>query len=71
TVWSGIFLRGQVDPRVDSEMWNEVRNIQTKNKELKTKALELRRQYVELQAKVRTKLKMDRPTDASTTRESP
>jgi hypothetical protein len=45
-VWSGIFLRGQVDPRVESEIWNEVRNIQTKNKELKTKALELRRYYM-------------------------
>jgi hypothetical protein len=123
TVWSGIFLRRQVDSQVETEVWDEVRKIQSKNKELKTKALELRRywtkhtggklhleklsrhptlyhptsphlapphptshrptrtwhntsdnvwnfdfqlcrQYVELQAKVRTKLKMDRPAES-------
>ena len=36
-------MRGQIDPKVENEIWDEVRNIQTKNKELKTKALELRR----------------------------
>ena len=42
-VWSGIFLRGHVDPKIDEQVWDEVRNIQSTNKELKTKALELRR----------------------------
>lgn len=63
TVWSGIFLRGRIDPKIDEQVWDEVRNIQSRNKELKTKAVELRREYVELQAKVRSKLKMDRRTD--------
>ena len=45
TVWSGIFLRRQVDSQVETEVWDEVRKIQSKNKELKTKALELRRYW--------------------------
>lgn len=65
-VWSGIFLRGHVDPKIDEQVWDEVRNIQSTNKELKTKALELRREYVELQSKVRAKLKMDGKEDEAT-----
>ena len=42
-MWAGVFFRGQVDPKIDDQIWDEVRNIQTKNAELKAKAVELRR----------------------------
>ncbi|XP_046864897.1 myotubularin-related protein 9-like [Xenia sp. Carnegie-2017] len=60
SVWSGIFLRGHVDPMIDEEVWKSARKIEMKNKELKMKAFDLRRQYVELQDKVRKRIHMDK-----------
>lgn len=51
-LWSGLFLKWQKSHRNGDCFWEEARRIQNKNKELKSKAVTLRKEFAELQASI-------------------
>ncbi|XP_068736229.1 myotubularin-related protein 9-like [Montipora capricornis] len=51
-LWPGLFLKWRESNKNEDVLWQEVRRIQQINTDLKSKAISLRREYVELQAKV-------------------
>ncbi|XP_031549636.1 myotubularin-related protein 9-like [Actinia tenebrosa] len=50
SLWSGLFLKWQKSHRNGDFFWEEVRRIQNNNKELKHKAVSLRKEFAQLQA---------------------
>lgn len=51
-LWPGLFLKWRECNKSEDILWEEVRRIQAINVDLKSKAISLRREYAELQAKV-------------------
>lgn len=51
-LWPGLFLKWRESNKNEDILWQEVRRIQQINTDLKSKAISLRREYAELQAKV-------------------
>lgn len=51
-LWPGLFLKWRESNKNEDILWEEVRRIQAINMDLKSKAISLRREYAELQAKV-------------------
>lgn len=51
-LWPGLFLKWRESNKNEDILWDEVRRIQQINTDLKSKAISLRREYAELQAKV-------------------
>lgn len=51
-LWPSLFLKWKESNKNEDILWEEVRRIQEINTDLKSKAISLRREYAELQAKV-------------------
>lgn len=51
-LWPSLFLKWRESNKNEDILWEEVRRIQEINTDLKSKAISLRREYAELQAKV-------------------
>lgn len=49
TLWRDLFLRWAIDLTKENVIWNKIDSIVKKNKELKTKAVQLRKQLAELE----------------------
>ncbi|XP_041361459.1 myotubularin-related protein 9-like [Gigantopelta aegis] len=49
TLWSGLYLRSQVDIRPEQEAWSEIAKIREYDKELRSKVTKLRRQLASLE----------------------